>query len=196
MRYCITSAFDTLIITCFTASVLVLLTLFCPQIVRDQECSQMSDVRPLWTPQQCWIAPSPGARSQYFCFLKTLWCLVKVYSLEWPHPKDCRDPAKVSTLTRTCRPLPSSPSSRRCSAPVGCLLSTALSICSSTSLCLTGWPKRSSVESEEMVGNRFPTESRWVSNSDCGRIVHVVESGFLGLGSESASPMMLYLVLA
>ena len=47
MRYHITSEFDTIIITCFTASVLVLLTLFCPQIVRDQECSQMSDVRHL-----------------------------------------------------------------------------------------------------------------------------------------------------
>ena len=49
--------------------------------------------------------------------------------------------------------------------------------------------------SEETVGNQFPTESRWVSHY-CGEVVEVVLSGLLDLGSESASPMMLNLVLA
>ena len=152
-------------------------------------------LRPLWM-LDCAFLRLPKHFSQ-------LWCPVKVCSLLWQRPKGCRDPAKVLTSTprRRTRPL-SSPSCRCCSGPVGCPLSIAPLTGSSTGSCSTGWLSWSSVGSEEMVGNQFPVESRWVSDhccdhySDhcCGQVG--LWSGFLGLGSELASPMMLCLVLA
>ena len=128
---CITSEFDTIIITFFTASVWVC---FDPKIILDPECHKKRNtnvyVGPgMQIPTQTSLNPSAGQEKlSDFAFPRiahfgssTLLPTVKACSLWWQCPKDCLDPKVLTSPPNKAPPL-FSPSSRCCcsASPRGC----------------------------------------------------------------------------